>query len=113
MIQELVMFLTPKDNKRFIPLDTQYAACNWPYHLKAQFPGQSSPQISELSSPYTVQNRSSWCRIGIPHHRLFPSSPGQYTSSLLFLLSSKPYDHLIITCTNLYFNYLHQYLKNV
>lgn len=107
------MFSTPKYDERFIPLDIQYAVCNWPYHLKAQYPGQNNHQISELSSPYRVQHLFSEYRIYILYHQLYPSSPGQYTSFLLFLYLLKTYDHLLICYINLYLNYLHQYLKNV
>ena len=96
-----------EDNDVFIPLDIQFLTCNLPYHLKEQFPGQNSPQIFEPFSPYTAQNPSSECKIDIPHHQLFPSSPGQYNAFLWFLHLTKAYDHLIIPCANLYLNYLH------
>lgn len=102
------MSLAEKDNEVFIPWDIQFSTCNLPCHLKAQFPERNSPQIFEPSSSYTAQNPSSEYRIGIPHHQLFPSSPVQYTAFLWFLHSTKASDHLIITCTNLYLNYLHQ-----
>lgn len=102
-----------KVNDVIIPLDIQFLTCNLPYHLKEQFLGQNSPQIFEPSSSYTAQNPSFEYRTDIPHHQLFPSSPVQYTAFLWFLHSTKAFDHLIITCPNLYLNYLHQYLKNV
>jgi len=78
----------------FIPLDTQYAACNLLYHLKEQYQARSSLHSSGPSSSYMDQNLSFGCKNRIRHHRLCPSSPKQYIAFSLFPRLNIPSEHL-------------------
>jgi hypothetical protein len=95
----------------FIPLNTQYAACNLPYHLKEQCQGRNSLRISGLSSSYMDQNLSFGCKNRILYHRLCPSSPKRYTASSWFPRLKIPSKHLNNFMTKLVFKLFASYIE--